>query len=301
MAEASHSLSGVEHDRFEGAFRPLCGVNVLVKSLPIDVLEATQATTETFALLRMSGGIDPQWLGAARSPSQLAARFSVGNTVAASDIPIHVEVSHTELGLWQLDPKSSMLAFFPRVAEDLQHVQYGQGFFGAIVVDFTLYQDDLQQAITWLIGLKTAVGEIVAVAPFSSFHLFDGLGRSPRPYDATRTTPVRIVESIAVIFGQEVTSPNQRFNARNNIAAWCEALDYASLSPRLELKDRTERIGGISQSALTLHYRLRRSFSLYRRFANRINALDSALDVLVTRAGNDFEYLRWKYLRRFGG
>jgi hypothetical protein len=36
---------------------------------------------------------------------------------------------------------------------------------------------------------------------------------------------------------------------------------------------------------------------LYRRIANRIAATDSALDMLLQRTANDFEYFSWRYLR----
>lgn len=298
MAESIHPAELTAATRIAPpAFKPLAGVHVLMKALPRDVLEACRATPDALSLKILSGLTDRAWLGPAKTPEQLMARFDAPNKVCAVDVPIHLDVSFEELAAWQLDPKISILAYYPMDKGDLPNVLYALGYFGAIVVDLKLYRDDLPAALTWLQGLNTALGEVVAILPRAADAVLGGVGAPGPSYDPAKAVPVRILGSLALIFGREAITPDERFAADNDLAAWCEAIDYASLSPRLELKTRHERVGGVKQLAMGLHYRLVNSSKLYRRIANRVAATDSALDVLLQRTANDFEYFSWRYLR----
>ncbi len=279
------------------AFKPFAGVHVLMKALPHDVLDACRITPDALSLRIMSGLTDKSWMGPAKTPAQLMERFSAPSIVCARDVPIHLDVSFEELAKWQLDPKTSVLAYYPHKKGDLPNVQYAMGYFGAIIVDFKLYEDDLVAAVAWLDGLKSALGEVVAIVPREASPLFAAVGAPGPTYDPARAVPVRVVGGVALIFAREAITPDERFAADNDLAAWCEAFDYASLSPRLELKTRHERVGGMKQMTMGLHYRLVNSSKLYRRISNRVAATDSALDVLLQRTANDFEYFSWRYLR----
>jgi hypothetical protein len=245
----------------------------------------------------MSGLTKKEWLGPARTPEQLKARFNAPNQVCATDVPIHLEVSYEELAQWQLDPKISILAYYPMHERDLPNVLYALGYFGSIVVDFKVYQDNLPAALAWLGELHTTLGEIVAILPKQAFAALGDLGAPGPTYDPAKAVHLRILGALALIFAREAVTADERFAADNDAAAWCEALDYASLSPRLELKTRQERVGGMKQLAMGLHYWLVNSSKLYRRIANRVAATDSALDMLLQRTANDLEYFAWRYLR----
>lgn len=279
------------------AFKPLAGVHVLMKGLPADVLDACRATKDVFSLNLMSGIWDKAWVGQAKSPDRLAERFQAPNKVCAVDIPIHLEVNFEELAQWQLDPKISILAYYPLDKEDLPNVLYALGYFGAIIVDLKIYRDDLQDAVSWLHRLNGALGEVVVILPRDQYEAFSQYGAPGPTGDPARTVPIRIMDGLALIFAREAVSPDERFAADNDTAAWCDALDYASLSPRLELKTRHERVGGVKQKVMGAHYWMVRRSGLYRRFANRVAVTDSALDVLMQRAANDLEYMSWRLFR----
>jgi hypothetical protein len=298
MAESIHPPDLAQAARtMPPAFRPLAGVHVLMKALPRDVLEACRATPDSLSLKILAGQSNRAWLGPAKTPEQLMARFNAPNKVCADDVPIHLDVSFEELATWQLDPKFSILAYYPMDKGDLPNVLYALGYFGAIIVDFKLYQDDLPAALAWLQGLNTALGEVVAILPRETYATLSGLGAPGPTYDTAKAVPIRIAATLTLIFGREAVTPDERFAADNDLAAWCEAIDYASLSPRLELKIRHERVGGVQQALMGAHYRMVNCSKLYRRIANRIAATDSALDMLLQRTANDFEYFSWRYLR----
>lgn len=278
-------------------FRPFVGVEVLLKALPAEVLDATRASSSEYSLRLMSKVIDPVWAGRAKSPEQLSERFKAPNVACAADVPIHVDVAHEDLAGWQLDPRVAILAVYPREPSDLPIVEYSLGHFGAVVIDFKIFTGDVVAAVSDLQKLGTVIGEVVAIAPAAALPLFAPHGLPIGASDPDRSTPALQVGEIVVIFGREAHTADERFAADNETAAWTEALDYLSLSPRLELKTRYTRQSGLARAVALAHYQILRRSTFYRRIANRVRAAGSAVEVVTQRWSNDMEYFRWKHFR----
>ncbi|MGD9967840.1 MAG: hypothetical protein AB7T59_15065 [Hyphomonadaceae bacterium] len=277
-------------------FRPLAGVKVLAIATPSRILEACRATPDNFALRVLSGALSADDLHGATTPKQLEERFR-SHEGATEGVAIHLFVTHDELALWEFDPAETILGYYPETLSDLPNVQHNQGKFGATIVDFRIFRDDIEAGVAMLASYAPSLGEIVAVAPRQVFSRFDARTRPGLRTDASRTVPVRMLDGLALIFAQEGRSADQRYAADNEKAAWCEALDLVTLSGRLALTTRSQRVSGVAGAALRVHYRLTRASGLYRRASARImNA--SVWKHAAERFARAAEYARWRYFRR---